>query len=168
MSGKPISWESYEAADGRNPIFHTLPGSRGTAFFGWQVPGYEYLKCHRCTYHWYTADKDDGRFLPQYDVGRMVGGSDGAAASRVALVFSAKWRYAWMPATLAFVGVVHPSCLPLPPLCSRCTVLYYGGRLGQWSDFAAFMDARARVLDADSWEVRTAQALVNVKVGICV
>lgn len=24
---------------------------------------------------------------------------------------------------------------------------------GQWRDFAEFMDARARVLDADSWEV---------------
>lgn len=37
VSGKPLSWEAYEAADGRHPIFHTLPGARGTAFFGWQV-----------------------------------------------------------------------------------------------------------------------------------
>lgn len=37
VSGRPLSWESYEAADGRHPIFHTLPGARGTAFFGWQV-----------------------------------------------------------------------------------------------------------------------------------
>lgn len=98
----------------------------------------------------------------------MVGGSDGAAAFLVALVLGAKWRYAGVTAVLAFVGVVHPSCIPLPSLCSRRTVLYCGGRLGQWSDFAAFMDARARVLGADSWEVRTAKALVNVKVGIYV
>lgn len=37
VSGKPPSWEAYEAADLSHPIFHTLPGSRGTAFFGWQV-----------------------------------------------------------------------------------------------------------------------------------
>ena len=37
VSGKPLSWEAYEATDGRHPIFHTLPGARGTAFFGWQV-----------------------------------------------------------------------------------------------------------------------------------
>jgi len=37
VSGKPLSWETYEATDKRHPIFHTLPGARGTAFFGWQV-----------------------------------------------------------------------------------------------------------------------------------
>lgn len=37
VSGRPLSWETYEAADGKHPIFHTLPGARGTAFFGWQV-----------------------------------------------------------------------------------------------------------------------------------
>lgn len=37
VSGEPLSWETYRAADGKHPIFHTLPGSRGTAFFGWQV-----------------------------------------------------------------------------------------------------------------------------------
>eukprot|EP00904_Undaria_pinnatifida_P009251 jgi/Undpi1/5456/HiC_scaffold_2.g00735.m1 len=35
VSGRPLSWEAYKAADGRHPIFHTLPGLRGTAFFGW-------------------------------------------------------------------------------------------------------------------------------------
>ncbi|CAM9691616.1 unnamed protein product, partial [Laminaria digitata] len=35
VSGRPLSWEAYKAADGLHPIFHTLPGLRGTAFFGW-------------------------------------------------------------------------------------------------------------------------------------
>ncbi|CAB1118120.1 unnamed protein product [Ectocarpus sp. CCAP 1310/34] len=48
VSGVPSSWGAYEAADKKRPVFHTLPGARGTAFFGWKegealvhVPGGE-------------------------------------------------------------------------------------------------------------------------------